>query len=169
MPERVGRAGRSSVPAPGLDTGAACATNIAATASPVTQDSGFQPARYPGTGQTLSLVPESRRGASGEVDKYGMGFEPSVAHPNDQCIRSDSRIGNGGPHVDRRCSAPEAASGCAHAMPNSRSLDNNPRGFRMVSQRRPCSALPRSAGIRLISRSGSGRDGLAGETARYRP
>jgi len=32
-------------PVPGLDTGATCTTNIAATASPVTQDSRFRPTR----------------------------------------------------------------------------------------------------------------------------
>ena len=59
------------------------------------------------TRQTLSRILESRRGVSGEVDKDGMGFGPSVAHPNDQCIRSASRLGSGGPHAHRRCSTPE--------------------------------------------------------------
>jgi hypothetical protein len=58
----VGRAGRSSVPAPGLDTGAACATNIAATAPPVTQNSRIRVVLYPGPPDALARpgVPERR-------------------------------------------------------------------------------------------------------------
>ena len=60
---------------PSLDTGAACATNIAATASPVTQDSRIRVALYLAIRQMLSRVLESRRGASGDVDKDRLGSD----------------------------------------------------------------------------------------------
>jgi len=53
----------------------ACVTNIAATASPVTQDSRIRVALYLAIRQMLSRVLESRRGASVDVDKDRLGSD----------------------------------------------------------------------------------------------
>ena len=72
-----------------------------------TQDSRIRVALYLGTRQTLSRVLESRRGASGESAKMAWVSDQALRIPNDQCIRSASRLGTGGPHAQGRCSAPE--------------------------------------------------------------
>jgi hypothetical protein len=73
-----GRLGRGKAPATGLsdrmpavpylDIGAATPVNIAAKASPMTQDSRIRLAGYLTTRQTRSRVLESRRGTSNSKD-----------------------------------------------------------------------------------------------------